>query len=277
MSVPWRIAAQAYTVLHPETKEPVLTLQFITDHQQADVSRLRIVPAGEAEGNPAIEVEFATGGWPTGPAVLQPRWLRAFERPMPVNGEQRVALAKRREAWLNDARSGSGDAQANGSYTFREPSEADLKAYEQAHPEPKEGDVPNVGPDGVADGEERPGPDGKVIEAHEKGVAAPQQQKDAFVPEGAAVKQAGVDVTSPGDADRKGMVGVGPGNEAGPGPATAPGYNPSPGITPAPGGAYATPLPGGVSSPQSGGPGPAPGSMPPASTPAPVDANASKR
>jgi hypothetical protein len=35
---PWRIAAQSYTVLDPDTKEPAFTLQFIVDHQQADVA-----------------------------------------------------------------------------------------------------------------------------------------------------------------------------------------------------------------------------------------------
>lgn len=200
-TVPWRVAAQAYTVLNPETKEPLMTLQFIVDHQQADVARLRIVPAQEgSESAPAIEVEFATGGYPAGGAVLQPRYLKAFERPMPVSGEQRVALAKRREAWLGDR---DADERVDGSYAYREPSDADLKAWEEAHPEPKEGER-RVGPDGVADGEERPGPDGKVVEAHEKAAAAKAQ-----TPPAPAAPASAVNTTTSMNATPQGAVDAG--------------------------------------------------------------------
>jgi hypothetical protein len=259
-TVPWRVAAQAYTVLNPETKEPLMTLQFVTDHQQADVSKLRITPAGEGnEGAPAIELEFATGGYPSGPAYLQPRWLKAFERPSATNADQRVSLEQRRKNWL-EAHDGVDEDHVDGSFAYREPSDEDRAAWEEAHGPEKDKDgnpvkkKPNVGPDGVADGEERPGPNEAVVKAADEGKPAPEQPKDAFVPDAAQGRQSGVESREPSDSDRKGMIGMGPGSEVTSKGATQQAYNPSPGITPAPNEG---------AGPMTGGPGPQAGTVPP--------------
>lgn len=144
--VPWKIAAQSYTVLHPETKEPSLTLQFIVDHAQADVMQLRIVPPNMQQD--ALELSFSTGGYVLGSPVLQPRWLKAFERVDPN-------LHLEDDEAFNASLEGVGDDQKERIVKKREAYEKRREAWESADKQP----VPEGG-DGAGggvkpDGEER--------------------------------------------------------------------------------------------------------------------------
>lgn len=253
-AMPWKVAAHAVTVLDPETKEPCLTLQFDVDHQQSDVSRLRITSADPAK--PAIELEFAAGGHQLGSAVFQPRFLKAFERPDVTRPQVRNAVLERRERWANDHDVETKDDVVNGQvlkaderpeHEDREPTEAEKRAAEEK--------AQRRGPDGLRDGDERQAP-----QVDEEGRPANAGPADAANPEAAKTREAGVENRSPSAEDRKGMVGIDPMSGAGvEQPAAGNAYNPSPGIQPAPAGSPGAPA-GAVQpntkpgTPQSGGP-----------------------
>lgn len=180
---PWRIAAQSYTVLDPQSKEPALTLQFIVDHAQADMMKLRITPTDPAGS--ALELTFSTGGFVSGEPVMQPRWLKAFERPDPNLYLFDDDAAKEYAAGLSDAQRGSWEAKRKGYLDRR-------AEWQKVHGAGQEGPVPA--------GEQR-GPDST-------------DPADPLAEQGRAAR-AGVDVTQPADADRKGMASQPPGGQAG--------------------------------------------------------------
>lgn len=66
-NIPWRIASQRYTVLNAE-KEPIVTLEFIHNHDDADHALLRIVPFDTTKDAHAIM--FATGGYVESAAIV---------------------------------------------------------------------------------------------------------------------------------------------------------------------------------------------------------------
>jgi hypothetical protein len=178
---PWRIAAQSYVVLDPDTKDPAFTLQFIVDHQQADVAKLRMVPAGDGF---ALEMEFNTGGYVLGQPIKQPRWLKAFERPDPNLYLDDDKAAEEYHAGLSPDQQQSYVAKRDGYLARR-------KEWEKVH---RSGGAPQrAGSD--------PGPDSTDPNSVEA-----QRARSA---------KSGVDVTQPADADRKGMISQSPGGQAG--------------------------------------------------------------
>lgn len=132
---PWRIASQRYTVLNAE-KEPIVTLEFIHYHGDASRAFLRIVPFDATQD--AHEVTFATGGYVEN-AVMQPRWLRPFERVDPnlylddeeaaqahhngLPSEQQAAWMAKRDAMLA-RREAFADPPDPADAEFTDPEEA---------------------------------------------------------------------------------------------------------------------------------------------------------
>lgn len=181
-TTPWRIAAQSYTVLDPDTKEPAFTLSFIVDHGQADVSRLRLTPADP--NGAALEMEFTTGGFVIGEPIKQPRWLKAFERP-----DANLYLDDEKAA--EEYHNGLAPQQQDAYVAKRDGFLKRRKEWEKVHK--SDGGAPQ------AAGET--GPD-------DTSPNAPGADK-------ARTDKAGVEQTSPPDEDRKGMISQPPGGMAG--------------------------------------------------------------
>lgn len=176
---PWTIAAQSYTVLDPDTKEPAFTLIFTVDNAQANVSRLRMVPTEPRAA--ALEIEFAGGGYVIGSPMRQPRWLKAWERPDPnlylddekaaeeyhdnLPDDQREAWKKKRQSYIKRRKEFGASAD----------------------------DVSRGGVNAEPDNTDPNSPEAQALRA----------------------KQAGVEVTHPADEDRKGMASQPPGGQAG--------------------------------------------------------------
>lgn len=182
-TTPWRIAAQSYTVLDPDTKEPAFTLSFIVDHGQADVSRLRMTPA-DPNGT-ALEMEFTTGGFVIGEPIKQPRWLKAFERPDPN-------LYLDDEKAAEEYHNGLAPQQQDAYVAKRDGYLKRRKEWEKVH---------------GADADNRQAPAGN------RG----PDSTDPNSPEAERARSAksGVENTSPSDEDRKGMISQPPGGMAG--------------------------------------------------------------
>lgn len=211
--VPWKIAAQSYTVLHPETKEPFATLQFVVNHDQADVMGLRVVP-GDDSTTPAIELQFSTGGYVLEPVVMQPRWLKAFERVDPnLHLEDDVAWDVSLEG-LGDDQKAKLTFKRDGYLKRRE-------AYEAAdkQPVPEGGEGSSVKQDGEErlDMDQRAEDDAAYDSSHKLSTdynASPgiNQHQDGEDPspntpaaQDAQAARAGVDASTP----EKGMVSQG--------------------------------------------------------------------
>ena len=180
-TTPWRIAAQSVTVLDPGTKEPAFTLQFILDHQQADVCKLRMTPV--TPRGPALEMEFTTGGFPIGQPIKQPRWLKAFERPDPNLYLDDAGKAKDHRKGLPEDQQRSWDAKRDGYLKRR-------NEWESVH-----------GASGSLSEVSNPGPD-------DTDPNSPEAEK-------ARAAKSGVDNANPSDADRKGMATQPAGGQAG--------------------------------------------------------------
>lgn len=196
--VPWRIAAQPVTILDPETKEPVMTLDFSVDHNVADIMRLRITPVDA--GQDALEMQFNTGGYQIGSAVRQPRWLKAFERPDPN-------LSLNDDVTWEERQKGLSEDQRDAENRKREAMLARRQEWSEHHDMPE-----RHSPD---DARHPDGPDSTDTNSVEA-----QQTRSV---------QAGVDSGGEAsDADRKGMVGQSPGGMTGETLGGPPGMNQPP-------------------------------------------------